>query len=133
LRRYIHRAQRAVLMVDPYLDEVIIDDYLVGLGDGVALRLLTSEKNPNTLARLLAALRTASTPHRLTVEVRVEDAIHDRLVFVDALDECLAMGSSIRTAGKSSPTYLTMLDFDIAALKRRVYERLWDRATAKAY
>lgn len=129
LNHYLDRAQTAAMIVDPYLDEVVVDDYLRGMRARVPIRLLTAPFRQDYTARLTASLKHAIPQYGLQVELRHSRALHDRLVFLDSLDECLVMGSSIRTAGKKSPTYLAMLDGEIGNLKRNIYDQIWNAAT----
>lgn len=129
LNNYLDRAQSAAMIIDPYLDEVVVQDYLIGMRVKVAVRLLAAPHRQDYLARLTSSLKHAIPQYGLRVEVRHSRALHDRLVFLDSLDECLVMGSSIRTAGKKSPTYVALLDGEIGILKRNIYEQIWSAAT----
>lgn len=129
LTDYLDRAQATLLLVDPYLDEVVVNDYLNGMRKKVSVHLLTSGKRPDYTARLIPALRYGAAQYGIRVELRQSGELHDRLVFLDNLGECIVMGSSVRTAGQKSPTYLAPLDHEIATLKRQIYEDIWSRAT----
>jgi len=127
---WIDRAQRSLLLVDPFADEKIVDGYLKGMRKKIPVRLLMAHNKPKCQARLVEALAHAIPQFDLSVEVRASKETHDRLALRDDTDECVLIGSSINSPpGKRSPSYLAPLDADLAALKREIYERIWNHAT----
>jgi hypothetical protein len=117
------QAQTSILVVDPYLDETIFDRYLQGLPAGVSLKLLASMYG----SRLKAGLAAFKAQHGQSAEIRVSRDFHDRVIFLDGLSGWV-LGQSIKDAAAAKPTYLLPLSADIAALKLKHYEAVWNAA-----
>jgi hypothetical protein len=125
LRDLLGSATTSVFVVDPYLDEGIFDAYLSVVPAQVAVRLLTREY----AAALKPAVQKFIAQKKMTVEVRISKAIHDRVVFIDGRS-CWVLGASIKDAAKAKPTYLAPLAADAVSLKLADYEQIWSSATS---
>lgn len=123
LRDLLASATQSIFIVDPYLDEQIFDAYLATVSQGIMVRLLAHKG----AAALKPAVAAFIAQRRMTVEVRCSESIHDRIVFLDD-HSCWVLGSSIKDAAKSKPTYLAPLDGNTAQLKKDVYEQIWTAA-----
>jgi len=124
-RELLASANQTILIVDPYLDEQIFDAYIGSVAQNVAVRRLAG----NRATSLRPALAKFIDQSRMSIEVRVSDAIHDRVLFLDNRS-CWVLGQSIKDAAKTKPTYLIPLDHDTAKLKKAVYQGIWDTARA---
>lgn len=122
-RDLLKTATQSILVVDPYLDDTILGDYLTSVSKQVSTRLLV-DKYANTFkpaAPLLAA------QNQMKVEVRKSNSIHDRVLFLDNAS-CWVLGQSIKDAANSKPTYLAPLDAEMTAFKKADYEEIWATA-----
>lgn len=125
LGRLLSSARTSVLVVDPYMDAQIFDQYLSRIPAGVAVKLLIGNASPN----LKAAAERFRTQQGATVEVRASTELHDRLVFIDD-DVCWVLGQSIKDAAVKKATYLAPLSPDVSASKFALYENVWKQARA---
>jgi hypothetical protein len=72
----ISSAKTSLLVVDPYLDDQIFDAYLSKAVPGISIRLLAAKY----AASVRAAMVKFSAQYHANIEVRITNAIHDRLV-----------------------------------------------------
>lgn len=117
-------ATSSVFIIDPFLDDQIFDSYLASIPAGHSVRLL-AHKYGNLLK---PAVQKFTAQHGNNIAVRISTEFHDRILFVDDLS-CWVMGQSIKDAAKAKPTYLLPLSADIASLKLKHYEAIWNNAT----
>src|ERR1041385_1554941 len=123
LRDLLASATTSLLVIDPYMDDQIFDVYLTAVSGGVSCRLLVKRHSPS----LKAAGTAFRTQHKMTVEIRTSQLIHDRVIFLDDRS-CWVLGQSVKDAAKSMPTYLAPLPSDVIPLKKDVYEQIWSTA-----
>ncbi len=124
LRELLASAMKSIFVVDPYLDTEIFDVYITEVSPKVAVRLL-ARQNPSTLKH---ALEKFIAQFKMSVEIRISSAIHDRVVFIDDRS-CWVLGQSIKDAAKSKPTYIAPLPIDVTQFKKIDYERIWVSAS----
>jgi hypothetical protein len=124
LRDLIGSATRELLIVDPWFDEAVFDEYLSTLPAGVSVRLFALKASPSMKSTVAKYVQQ----HGARVELRSSSAVHDRLFFIDR-QTCWASGQSIKDAAKHKPTYLVPLPADVAQLKLALYEAEWAKAT----
>jgi hypothetical protein len=121
LRDLLGSASTSVFIVDPYLDETVVDHYLTAIPGGVGIRLLCRDKYP----ALVPAVEKFSSQFGQAIELRSSRALHDRVIFVDELS-CWVLGMSIRDAlTKGRTTYLAPLSADLVEWKAGAYEETW--------
>lgn len=116
-------AKISVLIVDPYMDAHIFDQYLSRTPAGIAARLLIGKASPD----LKAAADRFRIQHSANMEVRESNQLHDRLVFIDN-DVCWVLGQSIKDAAVKKATYLAPLSPDVSSTKLVLYEDVWRNA-----
>jgi len=124
LRDLLASAKKALLIVDPYLDDQVFDDYISTVSPQVVVRLLAREYAPS----LAPTVQKFISQMKMTVEIRSSQGIHDRVIFIDDTT-CYVLGQSIRHAAKAKPTYLAPLPPDTSKFKKDVYEQIWTAAT----
>jgi hypothetical protein len=126
-RELILSANKSLLIVDPYLSIDVFDKYVQEVPTSVAVRLVAgTEKqyfNP-----LVLAVEAFNQSYKTAIEVRQSLNLHDRVIIIDG-GPVWVLGQSIKDAAKKSPTYLAPLDSEMANLKRKHYERIWDEAS----
>jgi hypothetical protein len=120
LRDLLATATRSVLIVDPYLDATVFDEYLTSVSQRASVRLLT--------LHYATALKPAVTHFiaqtHMRIEARKSSSIHDRVIFLDD-SSCWVLGQSIKDAANKKPTYLAPLDAEMTKLKKDDYEKIW--------
>ena len=120
IREILAGARTSVLIVDPYLDEQIFDVYLSAVVKGVDVRLLIRKY----AAALEPTIQRFVSQSGISVNARVSNQLHDRVIFVDSMS-CWVVGQSIKDAAKKSPTYVAPLGADAIKLKLDAYEGVW--------
>ncbi len=123
LNSLVASASSTLLIADPFIDDTVFDSYLSSVTKGVRVRLLARKASAN----LKQAVEKFATQQSISVEARVSNAFHDRVVFVDGTDGWV-VGQSIKDAAKSMPTYLAPLSQDVAVAKLADYEEVWNKA-----
>jgi hypothetical protein len=130
IAKVLSEAKSDVLVVDPYLDAVVITDYLASAPEGVALRLLSDKQNCK--ATLVPAAKAWASQHGgnrpLEVRLTAPGVLHDRLILVDRA-KAWSLTQSIKDFAKRSPATVSRSGDDIAALKLPAYEKMWNSAT----
>lgn len=115
------QAQKEILVIDPYIDEDLLDMF-AGLDPSVKIRVLMEHLKGNfTLA--LCKLQQ----QRGGIEVRCSTQFHDRFIVVDG-KACYQLGGSINHAGAKATVIGTKSD----AIRDRVIaegEKAWSSAT----
>ena len=119
LRKIIERASSDLLFVDPYLDADFVARYLPYTPAGVPIRLLTKYK----LSTLLPAVDAFVAQHKIPVQVRSVNELHDRYLFVDRL-QCFQSGASFKDGAAKAPTSVTQITDAFAAMLK-TYEDIW--------
>jgi uncharacterized protein (UPF0303 family) len=81
--------------------------------------------------RYLESVKVAAmnfqTQNSVQIEIRRSADLHDRVIFIDAI-QCWVLGTSIKDAAAKKPTYLAPLAEDLVAEKMRIYDDLWHTA-----
>jgi hypothetical protein len=124
LSKLLSSAQTSLLILDPYMDALVFDEYLSKTSPGVGIRLLVGKAS----ADLRAAATRFNAQQQSTVEVRSSKSIHDRAIFIDG-QVCWVLGQSIKDAAVKKDTYLAPLSPDVADIKLVHYEHLWSEAS----
>ena len=104
-------AKSDVLVLEAYPDEELINLHLGKIPPGVKIRVLTGNSKPGAAtdrANFISVAQKFSKLQGITFEARENNKVHDRLFFVDG--QCWVMGSSIKDAAVSKPTYLIKVD-----------------------
>ncbi len=125
LGELLSSARASVLVVDPYMDAQIFDQYLSRAPAGIAVRLLVGKASSD----VKAAADRFKAQHGADLEVRASSELHDRLVFIDG-DVCWVLGQSIKDAAVKKTTYLAPLSPDVSSTKLALYNDVWTRARA---
>jgi hypothetical protein len=125
LRELVASAGKSLVIVDPYMDAQIFDEYLSSVSPGVSIQLLVA----NSSADLKAAAARFASQHKAKLEVRSSKQLHDRIIFVDE-DVCWVVGQSIKDAAVKKATYLAPLSSDVAASKLAIYKAVWQSGSA---
>ncbi len=131
----VEKAEKDILFVDPYADMKLLTDFALAVPVGVTIRIL-ADSDPR---RLQASLRAAS--HRwidqyrsarpLEVRLTPAKALHDRLILVDHTHAWQA-GQSFKDLAQKSPSSVSRLPADVAAMKLETYADFWESATQQS-
>lgn len=132
LSKVLSTATQGVLIVDPYLDSVVLTDFASLVPQGVPLMLLTDGKSAKLSADLEPAVRRWLAQHGtarpLEARKSAPGALHDRLLFIDG-SAVWALSQSLKDFAKRSPASIAQLDPAIAQLKFDAYAAIWTNST----
>lgn len=124
-------ATDAVLLVDPYADESILDAYAVLAPETVAVRILTDEDKVRPGLKPAHEKWKKQYGDTRPLEVRVSRNLHDRLIIVDT-KVAWTVTQSFKDLAVKKPTTIVHTPQDIAELKIKTYETIWGDAYAMA-
>ncbi|CAB3959590.1 phosphatidylserine/phosphatidylglycerophosphate/cardiolipin synthase family protein [Achromobacter piechaudii] len=121
-----------ILVVDPYLDEVILTEYGSSVRPGVMIRLMTDPTNYRKSLLPVLARWAAQYGDKRPIELRLSEPrrLHDRAIFVDST-HAWTLTQSIKDFAKRSPGHISRADA-IAREKQEAYEALWTESTPPA-
>ena len=105
IRDIIKKAKKEIFIVEPYIDEDLLEITLRGIDSNLNIKILSNSKNPK--GKFVRVANKFSSQHKGSFGARETDQIHDRGIFIDN-DEGWVMGQSIKQGGKK-PTYLIKL------------------------
>ncbi len=118
-----------LLIVDPYLDETALADFVLMVPEGVPIRLLADQSYVKSTLRP-ASQRWAQqhrTARPLAVRLASPRTLHDRDILIDGQVAYLLSQSLNAIAVRASAT-ITRADPELAALKVQAYQQIWDIA-----
>jgi phospholipase D-like protein len=130
--KVLNEATKDVLIVDAYMNAIVLTDFAPLAPEGVAIRLLTdsSSTKPETMrppATRWVQQYGAARP--LEVRLTAPRLLHDRLIIVDGGVRVWSLSQTLKDfAGRSPASVLRVAD-DIAAEKRHAYFQMWGSAT----
>lgn len=79
-------ATKDILIVDPYMSQVVLNDFALSVGEGVKLRLLSGNKKTNPdLGPALRAWRAQRTNRPIEIRLAKQNLLHDRLIIPDGI------------------------------------------------
>jgi hypothetical protein len=119
-----------VLIVDPYADAKLLDDYARQTPEGVSLRILADQRGhkPTLKPAAQAWLTQFKTLRPLDVRLAPAGQLHDRLIIVDG-STAYDVGQSFNALAARSPSSINRADAETGNLKIAAYESLWQSAT----
>ncbi len=107
IKNILKRAKKEVFIIDPYIDDDLLEMYLKKLDPHISISVLTKEHNP-VKNSFIKVGKIFKKQHSSNFDAREINCIHDRAVFIDN-SEGWVMGQSIKDAAKNKPTYLLKL------------------------
>ncbi|MBR1247081.1 hypothetical protein JQ609_09065 [Bradyrhizobium sp. AUGA SZCCT0169] len=122
------KASTDVFIIDPYMSQVVLNDFALSLGEGVKLRLLSGhKKTAPDLEPALRAWRQQRTTRPTEVRIAKQEALHDRIIVLDG--NAWSLSQSFNALAKRSPATLQPFEPELGSLKTAYYEDLWTGAT----
>jgi hypothetical protein len=118
-----------ILIIDPYADAKILDDYARQCPVGVSLRVMADERDhkPSLGAAARAWMRQFKTLRPLDVRLANAGSLHDRLIIVDK-KMAYDLTQSFNALATRSPATISRANLETAYLKTAYYESLWQSA-----
>ena len=125
LAEIMSNAKTETFVIDPYANEEVFTLYLDKIRGTVKMRLLTG--TPSVGLKLVKT-KFAARPNT-QFEAKMSSEVHDRVIFIDCT-ECWVLGQSIKDAANKKPTYLISIPIPAVSDMSKLYEAIWQRATA---
>jgi hypothetical protein len=121
------KAVSDVFIIDPYMSQVVLNDFALSLGEGVTLRLMSgNKKTADDLEPALRVWRQQRTTRPVEVRIAKQVALHDRVIILDGSGWSLSQ--SFNALAKRSPATLQPFDPEIGSHKTAYYEDVWKTA-----
>ncbi len=122
IKEIIKKAKKNILIIDPFIDEHLLEITLKDIDKGVDVRILTNSRNADKRGKFTKLANMFKTQQKGGFETRETEEIHDRGIFINDKDGWV-MGQSIKDGAKK-PTYLIKLQ-EPKKLKG-IYEQTWN-------
>lgn len=124
-------AKNKVLIVDPYMDDKILTEFILAVPENVEIQLLSDEATYKPEFRVAAqkwVVQYGAT-RPLSAKLSVKGILHDRLILVDD-NSAWAVSQSFKDLAKRSPASIVQSDGETASLKIVAYNRMWNEASS---
>ena len=128
LTKLFDRAKSEIFVVDPYMDEKILVDFLSAISRKISIRLLSDSSCVKTTLKPATLKWHAQYGDDSNLEVRLapERTLHDRAVFLDH-SAAWTLTQSIKDFAGRSPAEIVDAN-DTASLKISAYEKIWSES-----
>jgi hypothetical protein len=124
----LERAKSYALIIDPFADHRILDEFARLAPDGIEVRVLTRNRHGPGL--MPAVKRWNEQVENRPVEVRTlpHDDLHDRFIVIDGT-EVWSTGQSFNNLGVKMMASVSRQPPEVEALKLEAFVGIWARAT----
>jgi hypothetical protein len=121
---------RDVLIVDPYMDQKALTDFVTLVPEGKAIRLLADQQHHKPTLQPAVHRWCAQYGERrpLVAKLAPPRTLHDRLLIVDGASVWV-LTQSMNAFATKAPASIVRTDAETAALKVAAYEDMWRAAT----
>ena len=128
IAKLLKSAKNEVFIIDPYLDEVILTEFLVSAPSEIKLRLMADKRNlkPSLKLASIKWIQQYGDQKPLVVRVAPVNALHDRMMIIDSAITW-SLTQSFNGIAKRSPAEFIRTD-DTASLKITAYEEIWEQS-----
>ena len=126
LTKLLGSASKEVFIIDPYLDETVLTDFLPSVPELIPIRLLGDEAGVKASLKP-AVLRWSSQfgdARPIEARVAISRQLHDRLVVVDKV-EVWIVTQSFKDLAARSPGSIEKANAESGKLKIDAYNSLW--------
>lgn len=133
ISKILSTAEHEVMIIDPYLDEVVLTDFAVIIPEKVRVLLLTDQGSMKASLKPMADrwLQQYQSARPLTVKATAPRLLHDRLILVDQKTAWI-LTQSLKDFAKRSAASLQKTNDETANLKVSAYMDIWNQALVVA-
>lgn len=127
ISKILSSASNSVLIVDPYLDDKALSDFVVLANEGVVVSLLTDQSTikPSLVPACVRWISQFGNLRPLQARAATARSLHDRLIFVDS-DQAWILTQSLKDFAARSPATIQRADDVITKLKFEAYKEIWN-------
>jgi hypothetical protein len=122
IRDILRLAKKEIFIIEPYIDEEILEITLRGISNQIDIKILSNSNNAK--GNFVKISNKFISQHKGRFEARERENVHDRGIFIDN-NSGWVFGQSIKQGGKK-PTYIIKLK-DSKKLEM-VYQKIWNFA-----
>lgn len=117
------------LIVDPYLDEIALSDFVLMVPEKVPVRLLADQfyLKPTLRAACQRWAQQHGTTRPISARLASPRTLHDRVIFIDN-NEAYLLSQSLNAIAARSPATITRADPDLTKMKVHAYQQIWNVA-----
>jgi len=128
LKRVFGNAKSDVLVIDPYLDEKVLE-FATTIPESVTIRLLADEKKrkPSLVPAVVRWKQEHGAVRPVEVRLASEGVLHDRLIVLDR-NKLFELSQSLNAFATRSPASIHETDKELAPLKVAAYQNIWSAA-----
>lgn len=128
-RSLFAKATREILIVDPYMDERCLTDFVGLAPEQVSVRLLSDKgfHKPTLKPAVDRWIDQNNALRPLSAKLTPPKMLHDRLLVIDGTTVWM-FTQSLKDFAVRSPASIVAVDADMATLKIPAYENLWATA-----
>jgi hypothetical protein len=129
LGKVLQSATSEVLIVDPYMDEKALTDFVLLVSEKVPIRLLSDAQSvkPTLRPAYERWVKQYGPARPLTVRLAPARTLHDRVIIIDGAAAYVST-QSLNAIAVRSPASITRADAETAGLKIEAYQKIWDSA-----
>jgi len=106
IRDIINLAKKEIFIIEPYIDEDLLEITLRGINNLINIKILSNSHNHK--GKFVKVSNKFTSQHDGTFDARETDKIHDRGIFIDGIGGWV-IGQSLKQGGKK-PTYILRLN-----------------------
>jgi hypothetical protein len=127
--KVLSAAKRDLLIVDPYMDEKVLTDFVGLAAENVGLRLLADQQGlkPTLRSAVQRWQSQYGSKRPLLTKLASPRSLHDRLIIVDGTD-VWDLTQSLNAFAARSPATIVRSSPEQAELKIPYYESVWTSA-----
>jgi hypothetical protein len=129
LGKILSKAQKDVLIIDPYMDNKTLDQYAILAPEKVSIRLLADAKDVKADLKPTVTAWQKQYDQVRPLEARLAESksLHDRIIFVDKT-AAWTLTQSLNAFAARSPATILPSDHTTAQLKIAAYEAIWNQS-----
>ncbi|MFN3225704.1 MAG: phosphatidylserine/phosphatidylglycerophosphate/cardiolipin synthase family protein [Hyphomicrobiales bacterium] len=124
--RIMKTAEKNVLIVDPYMDDLMLTHYAVLASEGVLVELLSDERTVKpSFGPAVERFRVQFADKRpISARLSRPGSLHDRLVFLDG-QVAYSITQSFKDLASRAHASIIRVDTELTAMKYNAYQALW--------
>ena len=128
--KVLRSAATSVRIVDPYMDETTLTDFIVLANEGVKIELLADAAyvKPSLAPAVQRAIKQFGSLRPIEARLASSKTLHDRLIQVD-YDTVFLVSQSLNGIAARSPASVARADGETTKLKIDAYQAFWNAAS----
>ena len=128
ISKVLGTANKDVLIIDPYMDEITLTDFATSVPENINLRLLADQQDhkPSLTSAAKRWIDQYQVTRPLSLRLALPRLLHDRAILIDGTT-AYTLTQSLNAFAKRSPAEIIRAD-DTSQLKIAAYEQIWSQS-----